>query len=78
MADMLLFSALLLLAFVSLSVIAEDNNEQPSTELLEFLGEWETRDGEWFNPLWILKNLRDDVTGSNANSSGEREVKEDE
>ena len=24
--------------------------EQPSLELLEFLGEWQTKDGVWFDP----------------------------
>lgn len=28
----------------------EENMEFPSLELLEFLGEWETADGEWIDP----------------------------
>ena len=53
----LLFAFIFLCAF-SFSVIAEDKPEQPSTELLEFLGEWETKQGEWFDPFWILKNIK--------------------
>ena len=31
--------------------VAYDNTAlQPSTDLLEFLGEWETADGEWIDP----------------------------
>jgi len=26
-------------------------NQQPDADFLEFLGEWETTDGAWFDPL---------------------------
>ena len=29
---------------------ARQEEEVPSLELLEFLGEWETENGEWFDP----------------------------
>jgi len=59
MAELLtLLFALLFLSIFSLSVAAESKQEKPSTELLEFLGEWETEQGEWFDPFWILKNIR--------------------
>jgi len=59
MAELLtLLFALLFLSIFSLSVAAENKQEKPSTELLEFLGEWETEQGEWFDPFWILKNIR--------------------
>ena len=28
----------------------EGNEEAPTLELLEFLGEWETSDGQWIDP----------------------------
>ena len=31
--------------------------EPPSLELLEFLGNWETSDGEWQDPLELMKEL---------------------
>ena len=31
--------------------------EAPSLELLEFLGDWETSDGEWQDPLELMKEL---------------------
>ena len=54
---LIMFFTLLILSLFSISVYADDKVDQPSPELLEFLGEWETKDGEWFNPMWILKNL---------------------
>ena len=30
---------------------AEPAGDAPSMALLEFLGEWETPDGEWFDPM---------------------------
>lgn len=32
-------------------------DEVPSLELLEFLGNWETGDGEWQDPLELMKEL---------------------
>ncbi len=29
---------------------SKENTEMPSLELLEFLGDWETDDGEWIDP----------------------------
>jgi len=59
MAELLtLLFAFLILSIFSVSAIAEDKQEKPSTELLEFLGEWETKQGEWFDPFWILKNIK--------------------
>ncbi len=32
-------------------------NETPSLELLEFLGAWETEDGQWQDPLQLLAEM---------------------
>jgi hypothetical protein len=43
---------------ISLLVLAFDANaddhDKPSMELLEFLGEWQTKDGEWVDPMRFL------------------------
>lgn len=39
------------------AVNAAVNKEAPSLELLEFLGDWETEDGEWLDPIQILEEL---------------------
>lgn len=44
--------ASVLLAF-SGSGVRADANEPPSMEFLEFLGEWESSDGQWMDPLTI-------------------------
>ena len=45
-----LFMAMIL--FINMSAVGAQGAEQdrPSIELLEFLGEWETRDGTWVDP----------------------------
>jgi hypothetical protein len=62
--------------FVLLISIALDANaasdEKPSMELLEFLGEWQTDDGEWVDPMRFLNITDEDlesaaVTKVNAN-----------
>lgn len=39
-------------------------DEPPSPELLEFLGNWETSEGEWQDPLELVKEL--DVVETDA------------
>ena len=52
-------SACLMLMLCSLKpLFAEEQTvekESPSMEFLEFLGEWETTDGEWIDPV-VLEN----------------------
>lgn len=33
--------------------VYDDDASLPSMELLEFLGEWESEDGEWIDPLLL-------------------------
>lgn len=50
----------LLLAIASLpytGLLAADAMETPSLELLQFLGEWETSDGEWLDPIELLEEI---------------------
>ena len=37
---------------------ADRSNGKPSIELLEFLGEWKTQDGQWFDPFWLSDNSK--------------------
>lgn len=46
--------SLIFILYSMSSLFAEEqkNNEaMPSIEFLEFLGEWETEDGEWIDPI---------------------------
>ena len=54
-----LWSTVLLLGLLSFPAFAQEpgqvrenaeNTEMPSPEFLEFLGDWETEDGEWIDP----------------------------
>jgi hypothetical protein len=54
-----LWSLLLLLGLLTSPALAQEpgqvrksteNTEAPSLEFLEFLGDWETDDGEWIDP----------------------------
>ncbi len=45
-----LFWLWLLLGMSYTSVAWSDEENQPSMEFLEFLGEWETEDGDWIDP----------------------------
>lgn len=66
-----IFVILLSLAFGAKAA----SEDKPSMELLEFLGEWQTKDGEWVDPLRFLdineEDLRQDDSVSKVN------VKED-
>jgi hypothetical protein len=75
--------ALIPLALVVLLIsIAFDANaasdESPSMELLEFLGEWQTKDGEWVDPMRFLTvNDSDLEHGSSLGVATKGFVKED-
>ena len=45
--------AFMMMSFLITSLHADEatNEEMPSMEFLEFLGEWETEEGEWIDPL---------------------------
>ncbi len=60
----------LLLWFYQLS--AEEQDELPSMELLEFLGDAENIDGQWLDPLNMIE-LRD-----NEQASGQQEKRDED
>ena len=41
----------------STTIVYDDDASMPSMELLEFLGEWETEDGEWVDPILLDEML---------------------
>lgn len=45
-----LLMAMILLMNMSAFAVQGSEQDPPSIELLEFLGEWETRDGAWVDP----------------------------
>jgi hypothetical protein len=61
----------LLLVLLPLAASAAED-EQPSMELLEFLGSWETKDGEWLDPVSMLSALLDEDKAQQAQSEGKQ------
>ena len=50
-----LIPAALFLLLLTIALDAKAAGEdKPSMELLEFLGEWQTKDGEWVDPMRFL------------------------
>jgi len=47
-------------AYAADSNVAKQADTQPDTDFLEFLGEWETNDGAWFDPLPEHENKQTD------------------
>lgn len=66
------YAMLLLLSMTQLFAEEETNTESmPSVEFLEFLGEWETEQGEWIDPNELeseeLEQLFDKTVTDNEN-----------
>lgn len=66
------FQLILMLTLCCFVAVAE-NNDYPSMEFLEFLGEWENEQGEWVDPI----ALPDDGNPS-PQLLGEEEEQDDE
>ena len=45
----------LLLFLPSLQLMAGEEEETPSIELLEFIGDWQTPEGDYFDPLILAE-----------------------
>jgi hypothetical protein len=54
-----LFAALLLVNIIAAA--HAENDASPSMEFLEFLGEFQTDDGEWIDPLNLLDMEQDEL-----------------
>lgn len=44
----------IILLSIAIDANAASDDSNPSMELLEFLGEWQTKDGEWVDPMRFL------------------------
>ena len=55
----------LLLAVTHAGMAWAEGETQPSMEFLEFLGEWETEDGEWIDPQ-ILESMEAETLAEEA------------
>jgi len=51
----------IILLGIALDTEAASDDNNPSMELLEFLGEWQTKDGEWVDPMRFLDVSEEDL-----------------
>lgn len=65
---------IVMLMLIGRTVLAQEE-EQPSLEFLEFLGGWESRDGEWLDPIAIAEE--DDAQTPNPVREEEQQAYED-
>lgn len=73
--QMALIPVALFLLLVTIALDARaDSDDKPSMELLEFLGEWQTKDGEWVDPMRFLTVSDSDL---NRDPVSKVNVKED-
>lgn len=61
--DRLLLTLLTLIATFNLPVTVAGEEELPSAELLDFLSEWETDDGEWVAIEWFEEDMFEQMSG---------------
>jgi hypothetical protein len=54
----------------------EDTVEAPSMELLEFLGEFQTEDGEWIDPLDLLDMEQNEQPNEQPNEQQREKLRE--
>lgn len=52
---------IILLSIAMDAKAANSDDDHPSMELLEFLGEWQTKDGEWVDPMRFLNVSEEDL-----------------
>jgi hypothetical protein len=63
---------LLNLVFAAVAAAAdEDSTDMPSMELLEFLGEFQTEDGEWIDPMELSDMERSEKQRNDEDQSDE-------
>lgn len=62
--QMVLIPIALLVLLLSIALDAKaSSDDKPSMELLEFLGEWQTKDGEWVDPMRFMNIKDEDLKG---------------
>ena len=70
--------ALILLLLTIAFDARADSDETPSMELLEFLGEWQTKDGEWVDPMRFLTVNDSDLDHDPAAKVNVKEVRQND
>ncbi len=63
--------------FLDISVLADDNNEQPGIDFLEFLGSFETPDGKWLDPMEI-ESMPSDKNTTMFDRAPQQEINDNE
>ncbi|HEY5604248.1 MAG TPA: hypothetical protein VIM41_14190 [Gammaproteobacteria bacterium] len=54
-------AVIIMLLSIAFNTYAATDDNNPSMELLEFLGEWHTKDGEWVDPMRFLEVSEEDL-----------------
>jgi hypothetical protein len=68
-----LMTAALLLSLAATAACANPD-EAPSEELLEFLGEFQTGDGDWIDPLDLLDVSQSDIQQNDVPRGGTQQT----
>lgn len=69
---------LLIISSISINVYPQDSISQPHRELLEFLGDWETDDGQWIDPIDFLEESSETVEQGDGHTLETNELPTDE
>ena len=69
---------IIILLSIALDANAASENTSPSMELLEFLGEWQTKDGDWVDPMRFLDVSETDLEKDASTMVNVKEVTSDE
>jgi len=69
---------IIILLSVAFEANAANDDTNPSMELLEFLGEWQTKDGDWVDPMRFLDVKEADLEKDSSTKVNVNEVTGDE
>ncbi|WP_455201367.1 hypothetical protein [Kaarinaea lacus] len=69
---------LIILLSIAFEANAANGDSKPSMELLEFLGEWQTKDGDWVDPMRFLDVKEEDLEKGSSVKVNVKEVTRDE
>ena len=69
---------IIILLSIAFDAKAASENTNPSMELLEFLGEWQTKDGDWVDPMRFLDVSEADLEKDASTIVNVNEVTSDE
>ena len=71
-------AVLIILLSIAYDANAANDDGNPSMELLEFLGEWQTKDGDWVDPMRFLDVSDEDLEKGSSIKVNVKEVTSDE